>query len=47
MIAWADKFRFEQRAASIVPQSVMIGWGRHAELFGYDARRRRFTSNPA
>jgi NitT/TauT family transport system permease protein len=49
LVAWADKFRFEQTAASIAERTLRAatGWGRYAELFSYDAKSRRFTSHVA
>ena len=49
---WAPRSRFEteledhltRREAERTLQAA-IGWGRYAELFSYDAKLRRFTSN--
>ncbi len=51
---WAPHLRFKAELEDHLPRreaertlGVVIGWGRYAELFGYDARLRRLTSNPA
>ena len=32
LVAWADKFRFEQTAAQVVPRSLLLAWSRRAQL---------------
>ena len=34
LVAWADKFRFEQTAAQVVPESWVLNLGRRARLLG-------------
>ncbi len=51
---WAPHLRFKAELEDhLTPREAertlgaAIGWGRYAELFSYDARLRRFTSNLA